>query len=533
MARRAIPALLALAATLHAQTDPTQSAVPGAGFGPPSTASKPAASPAPAATPTIHVFSRETIVDVLVTDDRGQPVTGLKQSDFTVLEDGKPMPIRGFAENTTSPLPPPPNLPPNTYTNATTLPASGPVQIILFDLIGTPPADIVRSKKYVADYLRSMPAETQVALFEFSPSRGLALLQGFTSDGRAAAAVVDGLDAEWINNGAYGVPIITGINGLNRIAQYVASIRGRKNLIWMIPNIPRPLQISRDGGYATFCVGEPPPDMSYVHQVMDLYDIFTREQIAIYPVDPGGVHGADCHTLRTDAVADDTGGGISNSNDFQSTIANIVDSTAHGYTLTYVPPRPAEDGHFHPIQIKVDRPGDHLSYRTGYNDEQPFPQDPAIIHDVAQSQMRLGVLPATQLLFNLQVTPAHPDATPSKVNITDKHHVGSPKDHLYNAVFTFDPTQIAFSETPDGKRTAKLEFDLGVFDNFSQLGPVRSQTITLNVSPSGYDDFMSKPFHFTLPVPLPSGQQTLRAGVFDTVSGKAGSLQVPLIIPKR
>jgi hypothetical protein len=44
---------------------------------------------------------------------------------------------------------------------------------------------------------------------------------------------------------------------------------------------------------------------------------------------------------------------------------------------------------------------------------------------------------------------------------------------------------------------------------------------------------MSKPFHFTLPVPLPSGQQTLRAGVFDTVSGKAGSLQVPLIIPKR
>ena len=54
-------------------------------------------SSAPAA-PTLHVYSRETIVDVLVTDDKGQPVRGLTRSDFTVEEDGKAQPIRGFYE---------------------------------------------------------------------------------------------------------------------------------------------------------------------------------------------------------------------------------------------------------------------------------------------------------------------------------------------------------------------------------------------------------------------------------------------------
>src|SRR5208283_5323029 len=85
--------------------------------------------PSAPAAPTLHVYSRETIVDVLVTDDKGQPVRGRKQSDFTVLEDGQPQPIRSFYEyDKASPPAPARTLPPNTYTNSTALPASGPVQ---------------------------------------------------------------------------------------------------------------------------------------------------------------------------------------------------------------------------------------------------------------------------------------------------------------------------------------------------------------------------------------------------------------------
>ena len=45
---------------------------------------------------TIQVFSREVLVDVIVTDAAGQPVLGLKQSDFSLEEDGKPQPVRSF-----------------------------------------------------------------------------------------------------------------------------------------------------------------------------------------------------------------------------------------------------------------------------------------------------------------------------------------------------------------------------------------------------------------------------------------------------
>ncbi len=55
-----------------------------------------AQTPAPA--PTLKVFSRETIVDVTVTDSKGNPIHGLTQADFTVKEDNKPQPIRSFEE---------------------------------------------------------------------------------------------------------------------------------------------------------------------------------------------------------------------------------------------------------------------------------------------------------------------------------------------------------------------------------------------------------------------------------------------------
>src|ERR1039458_94444 len=43
-------------------------------------------------TTTLQVYSRMTVVDVTATDADGQPVYGLKQSDFTIFEDGKPQP---------------------------------------------------------------------------------------------------------------------------------------------------------------------------------------------------------------------------------------------------------------------------------------------------------------------------------------------------------------------------------------------------------------------------------------------------------
>jgi VWFA-related protein len=527
---RAVVAAAALTATVLLLCAPRLAAVHAEGSAEDRAAFQPAQQQ-PSAAPTLKVYSRETILDVLVTDDKGQPVRGLTRSDFTVEEDGHPQPISGFYEyDKTSPPAPARALPPNTYTNDNALPANGPVQIFLFDRLATPPAVMQRAKQYIAVYFRTMPAGTQVALFEFSPTKHLALLQGFTSDGRLAAAAVDKLDVEWDPSVGIVVGAPNFVAGLHQIAAYVAGIHGRKNLIWIRPGSPVP--ILHDGGLSWGI-----RNMTYVHALMDLYDIFTREQIAIYPLDPRGVHdfgrgsNEQLNALMKQNVADETGGATSNSNDYQGTIANLVDDTLHGYTLSFIPPRAVEDGRYHPVTIKLDRPGFHLNYRPGYNDEQPNPPDQALIHDMIQGPMRLGAIPATQILFDLHVESAS-SATPLAKTAASSPAPPRTKAAPYNALFTFDPTQIALTETPDGIRTANIELDLGAFDFYGTLVAARSQTFKISVTPAQYAGFYRKPLNLSLAIDLPHGQLTLRAGVFDTAANKAGTLEIPVTVAK-
>jgi VWFA-related protein len=101
-----------------------------------------AQSPQPIITaPTLKVYARETVVDVNVTDAKGNPVHGLTQADFTVKEDGKSQAIRSFEEFGTQPVQPLPKLPPNTYTNLQPPPASSAVNILLLDGLNTAPPD--------------------------------------------------------------------------------------------------------------------------------------------------------------------------------------------------------------------------------------------------------------------------------------------------------------------------------------------------------------------------------------------------------
>jgi VWFA-related protein len=503
--------------TMHAPAQTTvESNLPGAGFDTPDSTA-----------PTIQVYSRETILDVLVTDDKSRPVRNLKRSDFTILEDGHPQPIRSFSEYTrNTAAAPSPALPPNTYSNAHALPATGPVQIFYFDILNSSSADIVRSKQYIASYLRAMPPGTQVAIFSLSRNKDFRLLQSFTTDGQLAASVVDNLDAEWIRLPHFVDPIAA----MNLLANYVAGIHGRKNLIWITPGMP--LMITRDGGLSWAMGGG--PDLTLVHQLMDLYDLFTREQIAIYPLDPRGVHGLGFGALRAEEVAQGTGGTTDNTNDYKGEIAKVVDQTSNFYTLSYIPPRANDDGHYHPITIHVDRPGLHLVYRNGYNDEHPAPPDAALKVHMDQATMGLGALPATQLLFKLKVQPSIPSPAQAGLSsaVTRRTLPTAKSGSPYDLIFKLDPTQLAFVQTADNLRSTSLEFDIAAYDFYGKLAIIRSQTFNLTLTPEEYAEFVQTPFQFDLPVDLPSGKLTLRAGIFDSSSRKIGTLEIPLNIAK-
>ena len=148
-----------------------ESSIPGAGFDVPESN-----------TPIIRVSAREVIVDVLVTDASGKPVHGLKASDFTVTENGKPQIIRSFYESTgTRPSRlKPVKLPAGEYTNSNPLPAGfGPIDIFLLDTLNNGPS--FDRTGWIADNLRAMARGAQVGIFVLSPS-GLHSVGPITAD---------------------------------------------------------------------------------------------------------------------------------------------------------------------------------------------------------------------------------------------------------------------------------------------------------------------------------------------------------------
>ena len=269
-------------------------------------------------TTTIQVYSRETVVDVTVMDAKGEPVHGLKQSDFTIEEDGKPQQIRSFKEygkDTPVEQAPPPKLPPNMYTNVQPPPASNSVNILLLDALNTAPADMVYMKQESMRYLKNMPRGTRIAVLGLSSK--LTILQGLTSDPAVLQAAIDtkknrALPSPFIDNDS-GAAIDAQIDiaddgeavilqqfendiasmqqdirnrmtleALNQIAAYVSTIKGRKNLIWFTDGMP--LNIFPDGG-TNDLIGI----TDYSKDLRKTTDLLTAAEVAVYPVDARGL----------------------------------------------------------------------------------------------------------------------------------------------------------------------------------------------------------------------------------------------------
>ena len=285
---------------------------------------------------TIRVNSRETIVDITVTDAKGQPIHDLKQSDFTVKEDGKAQPVRSFQEFREDIQPadrPLPKLPPDVYTNLRPSPTTSAVNILLLDALNTLPADQINMKQESIKYLKSMPKGTRIAVLGLSSS--LRILQGFTSDPSILIAVVDSkknraLPSPFIDNDTGAVldsqvadqmdlenddtaaaiqqfenEMATEqqdmrnrmtLEALNQIAAYVAGIKGRKNLIWFTDGMP--LNIFPTGG-----VNDLQGITDYAMDLRRTADLLTAAEVAVYPVDArklfsNPASGADQHLDR-------------------------------------------------------------------------------------------------------------------------------------------------------------------------------------------------------------------------------------------
>lgn len=292
-----------------------------------------AAQNAPA--PTLKTRARLVLVDVVVTDSKGDPVPGLKKENFEVLEDGKDQTVSGFEEHKgTLPkqikLPP---MPPGVYTNFPVVQAADSVDIILLDALNTPSNDQTFVHSQMLRYAKGIPPNTRVGIFTLA-SR-LRMLQGITTDSSVLLAALNNDKAlphpspllpstvekdsyqryiEFKAENSAGPPqddsmalasvdpinaakafqadvtdfltesrISMTLEALQQLARYLSDIPGRKNVIWFSGSFPTAIVPSAE------LVDSFAGMVDFQEQIRKTSDMLAASNVAIYPIAAEGL----------------------------------------------------------------------------------------------------------------------------------------------------------------------------------------------------------------------------------------------------
>ena len=372
----------------------------------------------------LQMTVRRVVLDVVVTDANGAPVSGLTEGDFTVTEDGKPQKIVafdavGFSEGMDYVPPSLPPQPAGTYINLPATPEKGPLYVLLYDLVNMDSADQMNTpmdhsaqlfaRKQLIKFIESKPEGTRFAIFVRSD--GLHLVQGFTADKALLYRAVDPhnpkahMPVVFLNGENFGRgDRMSALDTLHSIATYLDGLSGRKNLIWFASQFPLSLFAADTDG------------PNFQEETKATLDLLAHDQIALYPVDGRGVPYQDSHAQIANSPHSDTvtspqeagsggptgSGAVGNSpstsssfvqgssvvNDsfntmdgiaretggqafygFNDVAQELVKATEGGemyYTLAYAPTNLSYDGKVRKIHVALMKKGYALSYRRSY-----------------------------------------------------------------------------------------------------------------------------------------------------------------------
>ena len=301
---------------------------------------------------TLRVNSRAVVVDVVVTDSSGKPVTGLSRDAFTVTEQGKTQAVAFFEENGKRPSAHPvemPKMPPDIFTNFSPFPQPSAVNVILLDSLNTHMENQSVVHKQAVAFLKTAKPGTRSAIFTMG--LGLHFIQGFNDDPAVLMAALNNkknnevetavmLKAQAETNaqqnliGAMSTPEGNGataaspemiaslqafiaendtsrgfdrmyvtLANLQKLAAFLQGFPGRKNIIWFAEKVPA-LYVTGSDAAGGFASNNPAMDEEFKKTLAML----AAARAAIYPVDARGVSNISLYTAENNLSHDVTQG---------------------------------------------------------------------------------------------------------------------------------------------------------------------------------------------------------------------------------
>jgi VWFA-related protein len=522
----------------------------------------------PAERPVIRAAARLVEISVVAQDRNGRPVTDLTAADFIVREDGKEQEIAVFQMETLRAAPPAEPLPAGVVTNRLERKGApaGVVTVILLDGLNTEVADQNYARKQVLQLLEQLRPEDRVALYAFS--RTIRVLHDFTSDASALVAAVERyrsraggeLDAsrvdddllgfftpdaglgEWIRNAqerraqsyaADRARVTAGV--MESIANHLARIPGRKNLVWVSSGFPFNLGEYLDRSQAALIR----PQANLEPVVERAARALNDANVAVYPVDARGLiapfdpalQGGRPLPSRRQLIGPGTGGSPAfdlsptqdsmerlaqltggrtffGTNDLSRAIREAIDESSVTYTLAYYPTHGRWDGKFRNLRVEVTRPGVRVRHRRGYYalpDRAPL-DEPAL--QTLMLEAAASPLDATAIGVTAQLSPVS----------------GAPGQRLDMTIETGD----LVLPVVGGGRTGALDVWFVLLNETGEPFSAAKYQIPVSLDDADYARALADGLRHSRYMEFPPEARGLRVVVRDAATGAMGSLRLPV-----
>lgn len=475
--------------------------------------------PPPLPNYTLHQHVREVLTDVTVTDAHGNPVTGLPQSAFHVYDNNLPQAIDSFLAHSGNDLAIQPTSTSGVYSNSYLKHPPAAFNIALLDITTMPIVDQMVLRQELTHFLQQLPLTVPLAIYMRNGPR-IVLVQNFTT---SRAALLNAVRYAVPRFRTTGYERYTDTDVLRQITSYLSQYPGRKNLLWF--NAGSNLFLLSDAQLEGYEVDNSNPGMRA------LYDALDAERIALYPIDVRGLTVASDlamdqqHILMGEEAASTGGQAFYNNNGIAQGTRKILDHSGDFYTLTYAPNNLHQRGRWHKVRITVDAPY-HLSYRRGYFDDNPpnhQPLKPLTVSD--GSQIQAPNQHSNPIVFKAEILRASAPTTHAP-----KHPRGFIPYTVYAAlpvadfpISSFDPSHSLITV---GVAIVVLDNHGHLVSRDAGLIRLRFKNADLRVHPNA-----STLWHHL--VYLPKGENNLYLALWNTHTGRLGTLQIPLDVKKQ
>ncbi len=523
---------------------------------------------------TIRVSTRLVQISV-VAHQKNRPVSDLTKREFTVLDQGKPRTISLFSVSSSkAQITKVPPLPPNTFSNYVEHRANRPstTTIILFDSLNTPAEAQIYARQELMKFVKDLQPQDRIALYVLG--RSLKVLIDFTADAGeiqrtlASLSTIQSLEIvagqsepsdAWSNPGDITqsgparknfllakqmeddfiteTSVQITLQALEAIANHVARLPGRKNLVWI------------SGGFP-FVI-----DMGVLHALFQRHTfgeetkratrILNEANVAVYPVDARGLIGVsrnyggqksggampspdslypdrdpgsdkvfDSYPESIDSMkhlAGLTGGrAFYNSMDIRGAVRSAIEDTSVTYTLGFYADPATLDDKFHDIKVQVNRRGVDVRYRQGY----------FAFKDELRSEQQLR-----QELADALWSPLDATAIPLIMRLEP---VDQPEPGLLRAYLAADLRSLATQQQTNGRWSGGVDVLLIQQDKAGKTLDSSLQTLNLDLDKNEYQAVLKTGVPLGKYLHPTAGLATVRAIVMDRASGKIGSLIVPV-----